>query len=59
MVDLAEATPLANYYKRKKLRLLLNDEDVDPVSLIEEAVDQLTNEDIINCIKLSLFLINK
>ena len=50
---------IKNHYRRRKLSLLVNDEDVDPVSLIEESVDQLTLKDIVNCIKLSLYLINK
>ena len=46
-------------YKRKKLNMLLNGEDLNPVQLIMDSVNKLKKSDIVNCIKLSLSLINK
>ena len=50
---------IKNHYRRRKLNMLVNDEEFDPESLVMESLNQLTRLDISNCIKLSLFLINK
>ena len=50
---------IKNYYRRKKLNMLVNEEEFDAESMIKESVNELTNENIRNCIKLSLYLINK
>ena len=50
---------IKNHYRRRKLNMLVNNEEFDPESLVMESLNQLTRLDIGNCIKLSLFLINK
>ena len=47
------------YYKREKLKLLVNDEIVNHRKLIEESVKCVEKSDIINSVKFSLNLINK
>ena len=47
------------YYKREKLKMLVNNESIDVKKLIEESVRCVEKSDIINSINFSLRLINK
>ena len=49
---------IKGYYKREKLKLLVNNEIVDVKKLIEDSVKCVEKSDIINSVKFSLRLIN-
>lgn len=48
---------IKNYFRRKKLNLLVNEIEFDSQELVKEAVGQLTQDDIESCIRYSLHLI--
>ena len=50
---------IKGYYKREKLKKIVNDEIVNVKNLIEESVQCVEKTDIINSINFSLRLINK
>ena len=44
---------IKNYYKRQKLNMLVNEEDIDYQQLIIDSVNELTMNDIVKSIKYS------
>ena len=44
---------IKNYYKRQKLNMLVNEEDIDYQQLITDSVNELTMKDIVKSIKYS------
>ena len=44
---------IKNYYKRQKLNMLVNEEDIDYQQLIIDSVNELTMKDIVKSIKYS------
>ena len=44
---------IKNYYKRQKLNMLVNEEEIDHTQLIVDSVNELTMKDIVKSIKYS------
>ena len=44
---------IKNYYKRQKLNMLVNEQDIDYQQLITDSVNELTMKDIVKSIKYS------